>query len=132
MLAAPAVGRFYNLDSGSTRDGVTLPGTLRREGLAIEGRKRNGEWIVDHQSRKLSQRVWPKIQGGPVSLKLGASETVNGGIMWGATQEFNPADGGVLRSAGGEWAGDGNRVQLRENGYRLDGYKYDVTNLGEF
>lgn len=131
VLAGTAATKFYNLDKGTTRDGTVFTGTLRREGLAILGRRRNGEWIVDHQQRKLLQRLWPKVQSGPISVRTGASETVNGAVTWGTAVTFDPSSGVLAdpepvsgRALSVEFSGS--------NSWRLDGYKLQLEKLGQF
>lgn len=131
VLAGTAATKLYNLDKGTTRDTVEFSGTLRREGLSVLGRKRSGEWIVDHQIRKLFQRLWPKVQGGPISVRTGASETVNGGVSWGASTAFDPATEVTAdvppvsgRALSVEFSGS--------ESWRIDGYKMQLEKLGQF
>lgn len=131
VLAGTAATKFYNLDRGATRDGTSFSGTIRRDGLSIIGRKRNGEWIVDHQFRKMARRLWPKLQGGPVNIRLGASETVNGSVGWGAYVEFNPS--AEVTADVAPISGRALSVEFTStNGFRLDGYKLDLVKLGQF
>jgi hypothetical protein len=119
------------MDKGGTRDGTVFDSMLRREGLAVMGRKRNGEWIVDHQFRKLAGRLWPKVQGGPINIRLGAQETVNGGVGWGPALEFNPAT--QVTSDNEPISGRAIAVEFSStNGWRVDGYKVDIKKLGQF
>lgn len=124
--------KFYNLDKGSTRDGVAFTQMLQREGLAIVGRKRNNEWIVDHQNRKLLQRFWPKIQGATVSIRLGSQETVDGPITWGPAVDFDPT---VLRAADNDpiaGAALAYEVSSSSKSWRKDGFKATIAVLGQF
>lgn len=92
LICATDATKFRILDQGSSNDGAVYTATLRREGLGLEGRKRNGEWIVDFASQKLVTRLWIKAEGGPLSVKLGMQETPSGAISWSAPQTFNPAN----------------------------------------
>ena len=82
--------KFQALDKGLNRDGSAYTATLQRTGLSIVGRKRTGEWIVDHKVMKTFKRVWIKLSGGPVQVRIGASMLVDGPITWGTAQNFNP------------------------------------------
>lgn len=133
ILSSPINTKLYLLDSGITRDGSNFATLLRREGLSLLGRKRNGEWIVDHQVEKLVDGVWPKIQGGPVTIRIGSQETVNGAVSWGSPISFNPnvdvmASPDVVsgRAVGIEFSTSGGVS------WRIDGYKYNVIPMGEF
>lgn len=133
ILAGTAATKFYNLDKGLTRDGADFTATLRREGLSIIGRKRSGEWIEDHQFYKMFSRMWPKVRGGPVNIRFGSQEKVDGAISWGNVVEFNPetmntADPTPVsgRAIGVEFSTEASVA------WALDGYKIDVKKMGSF
>lgn len=132
MTASPQNTKFYVLDRGSTRDGSTFTQTLQRQGLSILGQKRNGEWIVDHQQRKLLRRLWPKIAGSAVNIRLGSQEEVDGAILWGSVVSFDPT---TQRAADNDpISGTALAVEYSSSSksWRLDGYKIDVAPLGQF
>jgi len=131
ILAGTAATKFYNMDRGGTRDGTTFTTNLRRDGLALIGKRRNGELIVDHQVMKMLKRVWPKIQGNPVSIRFGAQQVVNGPTTWFPSVTFDPAtetfcDPGIAtgRAVSIEFTADAS--------WRIDGYKIDMLALGGF
>lgn len=131
VLSAPVSSKFLVLDKTGQRDGVPFTSTLQRTGLSMIGRKRTGEWIVNHRIRKLMQRLWPKIQGAAVEVRVGSSEVVNGSILWSDYVPFDPsvevtADVPLI-------SGRGLSVEFRSTQFfRLDGYKVDIAELGEF
>lgn len=133
VLSAPASTKLFLLDNGIKRDGANFATILRREGLSLLGRKRNGEWIVDHEVEKFVDGVWPKIQGGPVNIRVGKQDTVNGPVAWGTGVSFNPTTD-VMASpdvVNGRAVG----IEFSTNGgvtWRLDGYKYNVSPMGKF
>jgi hypothetical protein len=132
VLAGTDATKFYNMDRGSTRDGVAFTQTVQREGLAIVGRKRSGEWIVDHQVRKMFQRLWPKVSGAAVNIRLGSQELVDGPISWGPTVVFDPAtsrvsDNDPISGAALAW-----EVSTSSKSWRFDGYKATIAPLGQF
>jgi hypothetical protein len=131
LVLSPDNNKFYNLDRGLTRDGVEFTTTLRRDALSMIGRKRNGEWIVDMKQKKMFQRLWPKMQGGPVNIRIGVQDTVNGPTTWQALKAFDPAtmlayDVRPLSGAlmGFEISGPG------ATSWRIDGYKMEIALLG--
>jgi len=133
ILAGTDSSKFFNMDRGVTRDGLTFITTLSREGLSIIGRKRNGDWIVDHQQMKFFKRLWLKVQGGPINVRFGGQQTVDGPVAFGATVSFNPltmvtADPGPVsgRAVGIEFSTTGS------TSWRIDGYKIDLEAMGNF
>lgn len=123
--------KIHLLDSGALRDGQPFVGTLQRTGLSIIGKKRTGEWIVDFQRRKQVNRVWPKVFIGPVNVRVGYQDLVNGPIRWNAPQLFDPK----LQIFSDGTLGSGRSVSVEfsaPNDFRLDGYKLDVAALGMY
>lgn len=131
ILAGTAATKFYNLDKGITRDGLAFTGTLNREGLAVIGRKRNGDWVVDFETMKLLKGIWPKVKNGPVNIRFGAQQVVDGGIQWGSGVLHDPA----ARSNGFPHPVSGRAVGVEYSAavpWRLDGHKLDIDPMGKF
>lgn len=123
--------KFFNLDNTATRNGQAFTATLQREGLSLLGRKRNGEWIVDFHQRKMGSRLWPRIQGGPVDVRFGAQEVVNGAVQWSGSTSYDPTTETFVDC--GPVNGRALAVKISSvNSFRLDGYQFDVMGLGEF
>lgn len=132
LLAGTEATKFYLMDRGSTRDGVAFTQTLQREGLSIIGRKRGGEWIVDHQQRKLLGRLWPKVAGDALNIRLGSQEFVDGPVTWGNIVVFDPS---VSRAADNDpISGAALAVEYSSSSksWRLDGYRAQISLLGQF
>ena len=132
VLCNPTNTKFYKLDQGETRDGTVFASTLRREGLALIGKKRNGDIIVDFQRRKMFKQMWPKITGsGPVNIQFGMQTMVDGATTWGGYATFDSAtqvycDPGII-------SGRAVGFEITKNGpWKIDGYKIDMVPLGEF
>lgn len=83
--------QFRSIDKGLDRNGTKFSATLQRTGLSVVGRKRTGEWIADHKVFKTFKRVWIKLTGGPVIVRIGVQQLVDGPITWGASQTFDPS-----------------------------------------
>ena len=131
VIGNPTTQKMHLFDNGVLRDGVAYTGTLQRTGLGIIGRKRTGEWLEDFQTRKQINRVWPKCLVGPVNVRIGYQDLVNGAIRWSNPQAFDPTTAmwvdGVL--------GSGRAVAIEyaaPNDFRIDGYKLDMALLGKF
>jgi hypothetical protein len=90
IVCATDVTKFKSLDQGLSNDGSAYTSTLQRTGLSIVGRKRTGEWIVDFKKVKTFKRVWLKISGGPVTVRIGSQMLVDGTVTWQAPVVFNP------------------------------------------
>lgn len=132
IVADPTRSHFYNLDSGTKRDTTVFTCTLSREGLALLGKKRNGDWIVDHQIMKMFRNLRPKIQGGPISVRIGFQMQVNGPITWSVAQLFASGD---INFNPAPVSGRAIAVEFSApstSPFRLDGYKVDVEQMGEF
>lgn len=132
VCASPDSNKFFNFDRTNTRDGVAFTSTLQRIELGLTGKTRQGNPVVDFQIRKLLQRLWPKIQGGPVNIRLASQELVEGPVTWGPVAEFDPA---VTRAADNDpisGAALGFEVSGSSRFWRMDGYKMDITQLGNF
>lgn len=132
LFAGTSSTKILNMDSGLTRDGATFQAILQREGLSILGQDRRGNWIVDHQVEKMLKRIWPKVQGGPIRVRIGSQTTVNGATSWGDLVAFNPAlevNADVFPVSGRANAVEFSSVDSVT--WRLDGYKTEVEAIGD-
>ena len=132
VLADAANTKFYRLDSGLTRDNVNFPATLQRSTLGVIGKDRNGKWIEDFQIRKFVTRVWPRITGGPVNIRLGTQETVDSSITWSSPKSFNPL---VDRYVDFEVNGEAISIEFSTTNnvsWQLNGYKLELKSGGSF
>lgn len=129
-LIKPQATKILQLDSSTLRDSNVFTGTIQRTTLGVIGRKRTGEWIEDFEVRKLVSRVWPKMSGGPVMIRLGGQDVPNGPITWSLPVSFNPATQ--------KWCdvtAEGAAISIEISGavdWQLDGYKLDMITLGSF
>lgn len=131
LLAGTDATKIFQFDNVETRDGATFTSQLRRTGLGLIGRKRDGSPIVDHQRRKMFTRLWPKVRGSSsVNVRFVGQEVVNGALAWSDVASFDPAsqtfcDPGPVsgRAVGFEMYSTGS--------WGLDGYKIDIQPLGE-
>lgn len=131
IMAGTAATKFYNLDRGTTRDGSAFTGTLSRDGISLLGRKRNGDWIVDFQKMRMLKGIWPKVQNGPVNIRFGAQQTVEGAVQWGTAVAHDP----TARSNAFPGPVSGRAVGIEYSAatdWRLDGHKFEVEPMGDF
>jgi hypothetical protein len=136
VIANPTTKKLHLLESGTARDGASFVGTLRRTNLAVIGRKRSGEWLEDFETRKMITSVWPKVQGGPINVRLAYSELPNANPTFTPQLPFDPStqvfvngmfDGGTQAS------GRGTGIEFSSvNDFRVDGFKFDMALLGKF
>lgn len=123
--------KFYGLSAGTTRDGISYTGTLQRVALAVLGKKRDGSWIVDWDHYKQFDAVWPKLQGLPVSIRLGTQLVVDGAVTWTSAITYTPGTDTVCYP--GPVSGYAGAIEFSSSShFRLDGYILDVTDLGTF
>lgn len=124
--------KFHQFNSTEQHDGTNFDVTLQRTGLSVIGRKRTGEWIVDVERRKLVNKLWLKIQGGPVNVRMGYQEEPDGDVTWTDTQSFNPQTQRWLDFA---FSGMAIAIEFSSNTnvtWKLLGYKIDINPAGVF
>jgi hypothetical protein len=131
LLCKPTTTTLEQFDLGTTRDGVAITGMAQRTSLGVIGRnRRTGDWITDFEVRKMCHRIWPKMSGAPVTIRLGGQNVPNGPVTWSPYVTFDPstqkycdvtAEGAALCI---EFSGS--------NGWKLDGYRLDLVTLGRF
>lgn len=130
LLSKPSATKFLQLDLGTQRDSTDFTGYVQRTSLGVIGRDRKGNWIEDFEVRKLVTRVWPKMTGGPVSIRLGGQDVPNGAVRWSAAVTFNPATQKYV-----DIVAEGAAICIEFSGttdWQLDGYKLDMVTLGKF
>lgn len=130
VLCKPTDPAFLQLDNTSQRDGHNFTGTIQRMSLGVIGRKRTGEWIEDFEVRKLVTRVWPKMSGGPVTIRLGGQNTPGGPVTWSQAIPFDPSTQQFC-----DVTAEGAAISIEFSGatdWQLDGYKLDMVTLGKF
>lgn len=130
VLSKASNTKFLQLDLSTQRDGSDFTGTLQRTSLGVVGRKRNGDWIEDFETRKLVTRIWLKMNGGPVNIRLGGQDVPNGPISWSAAKSFNPSTQKFC-----DIVAEGAAISVEISGavdWQLDGYKLDMVTLGNF
>lgn len=131
ILCNPSNGHFFDLDRGGTKDGVAFTGNLQRTALGIMGKKRTGEWINDWVWKKLFSRLWPKVDGPPIQVRIGVQQKVNGPVEWSTAVTYDPAQGLFVDLE----PKSGAAVALDFAGpptWRMDGYQIDIKKLGKF
>lgn len=137
LLCAPDSTKFLLLDEGALRDGVAFEGLLQRTGLSVLGRDRQGNWINDFEVWKLFSRVWMKLRGEPVEVRVGVQKLVDGDISWDAAKTFSPTSmSGPASGMTVDKIASGRALALEIRGtggfFSLDGYKVDVQPMGQF
>lgn len=87
----PTDTKFVMLDSTNLNDTSNYAATLQRESLALVGQTRTGQIKVDFKKEKFFRRIWLNMSGGPVNVRVGAADTVDGPITWLDAQSFDPS-----------------------------------------
>lgn len=83
--------KFYLMDEGLDRDGVTYPARAQRTALAVEGRTKDGEPIVDFKSKKFSKRCWVRGEGDSFNVRIGMQDRIPGPVTFSDFLPFNPS-----------------------------------------
>jgi len=131
VLCKPTATKLLKLDSGATKDGAAFTGKLQRTALSVVGQKRNNEWINDYQIRKMIQRIWPKVQGGPINVRVGYQDQVEGSVTWSEPQSFDWTTQVFVDGT----LGSGRAVAVEFSGavdWRIDGYQIELALTGMF
>lgn len=134
LACDPTNTKLLRLNQTEQFAGTSFSAFLEREGLAIVGRDRLGNPKVDFENRKLVTRVWPKITGGPVNIRVGAQEEIGGAITYSAPKSFDPATQRYI-DPDPPIAGLLMAVRFETSGvdpWALHGYDLEVSVLGKF
>ena len=91
MLADPTSSKIFRADTTEEFDGSAFTAFVERKGIAIIGRDADREPVLDFSHDKIINRVWPKMRGGPVDIKVGMQATMDGAITWSTPVTFDPA-----------------------------------------
>jgi hypothetical protein len=127
---APVQDKLFAADNGDTFDGTPINSFLERTGLAIAGKDRLGQPKVDYQVNKFVSRLWPRVTGGPIAVRVGVQEDTQSTVMWLPTQTFDPTVQDYL-----DFETSGRLVAVRfegigNNPWELHGYDIDVEPTG--
>lgn len=132
VLCDPANTQFLQDNKGLLRNGASFDARLQRLDLSMIGRKRDGNWIVDQSLIKFVDRLWPKLRGGPIKMRIGIRDGVDSDIDWGEYQDFNPK---TLFTFDEAMSGRLIAVEFFTDtpvDWALDGYKMNVQPVGNF
>lgn len=91
LAADPTNSKLFRMDSTETFDGTSFTAFVERTGIAIIGRDRLGQPQLDFTRNKIVKRLWPKISGGTVNIKVGVQDVIDGAVTWSTPVAFNPA-----------------------------------------
>lgn len=129
-----SLGTSKILQLGTTQQfsGVDYRAFVERTDIPFVGQDRmSGAFKADFEMRKIYTRVWPRIEGAPVQIQLGAHEALGEPVVWGAVQTFTP---GVDRYL--DWTINGRlgAIRIESNvagAWTLHGYNMQIEPLGE-
>ena len=132
LQADPVNTRLHFLEDTEQRDGSNFLSYVERTGLALVGRDRQGNPKVDFEARKLVRRMRPKMRGGPVEIRVGAQDFIDGPINYSSPVTFTP---GVDEYVDACVSGRLIATRFEANAdvsWELDGYDLDVELLGVY
>lgn len=118
-------------DDGNQQDGSNMSVVLQRTGMPVAGNGQNGP-VIDPTVDKNVDEIWPLIDGGPVNIRVGTSDYLDGSITWDGQQSFDPATQRKLdvRPPEGKFIA----VEFSSNanvGWSLTGYDLNIIATGD-
>lgn len=137
-----ALIHYMDNETSSFRSGESFSAHMRRTGISLVGRKRSGEWIVNHEIYKFVDRIWPKIKtrhnqygeaNALTEIRIGTQDIVDGPVTWGPYQPFNPTSQVAFdvcasaRALAIEF-----KLPEADPSWRLEGYRITLTPDGQF
>ncbi len=131
LQCSPTKKRFLHLDQTNQFNGNNMNVSLERTGIGASRLDRFGRPVVDTTMRKLGTRLWPKMTGGPVEIRLGAQEKINGTVVWQEAQTFTPGVDNFL-----DFKANGRllAIIIESSGnvsWSIESYIIDTKELGE-
>lgn len=133
VLFDPTNIKARQLDITNQFSGVNFSSYLERTGLAIVGRDRQGNPIVDLDSIKTVSRIWVRASGDPFTVRVGSQEQIDGDITWTDPVSFDPSTDKFIDLLDSFVPGRliAVRFESNTNGYwALSGYDLDVSIIG--
>lgn len=126
--------KFYKLDFGLEFNGAPIAAYVERSGLPFTGRDRQGNPKADLTTIKQIIRLWPKIVGGPLNIRVGVQDKVDGPITWSDAISYNPDNQTYIDL---ETPISGRLISFRyetegDEEFRIDGMDYEFNIIGEF
>lgn len=128
LIASPDNNKIYNFDKGVLRDAATITATLQRLAMSLDGKP------VDFTKWKMLHRVWPKLTGGPVNIRFGSQEVIDGPVTWSPAVSFDPKLH-AGHAVPGPQSGRAICIEYATQGsasWHLDGYTVESEMLGSF
>lgn len=138
VVADQTASKLMQLEAGDNFDGVSFDCVLERTGLAVTGADREGNPIVNYQSRKIIPRIWLQMTGGPVLVQVGGADTPDpDDVVYQDGVIFDPASGDRYCDPAGDedpanWVY--NAIKISSTGdepWALEGYTPEVEELSE-
>lgn len=126
--------KFFKLDFGLEFDGAPIRAYVERIGLPFTGRDRMGNPKADLKVIKQVTRLWPKIVSGPLNIRVGVQDKVDGPVAWTDPITYNP-DNETYIDLETPVAGRLISFRFETNGneeFRIDGIDYEFNIIGEF
>ncbi len=134
LLCDIVADKFYQGDQTNQFNGTNFLSSVSRTGLAIVGRDRRDQPIVDFSVRKLMTRIWPKMTGGPINVYAGVQESRGGAVTWSPAMPFDPTTQQYV-DVDPPLAGRLLAARFESNAdvtWELEGYDLEMSVLGAF
>ena len=134
MIMADATNtKIYKMDDTNQFNGTSFTSTLERQGLAVIGRDRKGQAIVDLKAIKRVRAVYPKFDadaGTVITVYVGYQMETSDSVTW---------DSGTAFTVGTDYKVDtrttGRLIAIKfettgDVAWKLNGFDLDITVVG--
>lgn len=124
--------KLQQMDSGDLFNSSPVNAYLERTDLAFDGQDRQGNPKAGFSKRKLITRIWPKITGGSVNIRIGAREQLGEAISWADAQSFSPGTQKYLDfTKSGRLPAIRFESNINSTPWQLEGFDLEYSILGD-
>jgi hypothetical protein len=133
LLGEVGTGKAIHLQNQTYQhNGTDFDSYVIRENLAIAGKDRNGQIIINPDLVKFWRAIYPKVTGAPVQIRTGYRDTIDGDVTWNSYQTFDPS---VDRKLDILMSGKLLNLEVRSSSgapWKMSGYDLDLEIIGRF
>lgn len=125
--------KFAQLDEGYQINGANYNSFVERVGLSITGQDRQGNPKSDITIFKQVSSIWPKLTGGPITVRVGSQNFIDGPVSWTQPKVFDPQTQNRLDLLDSFKPGRLIAVRfesITDQPWELHGYDLDINPIG--
>lgn len=127
LAAGGTTKELWTVGQGYAFDDYTFTWYAERTHMAITGRDRAGNWVIEPHKRKLITEVWIQAGGAAFNVYVGKSQVTDGAITWDGPKTFTPeTDEKVCFTSSGKY----NHIKFEGTGFTtITGYSLNINLL---